>query len=194
MPSNTHKKKIDAKVPDQRDEFTYILVLRTVSTNSNDSFHKLSQANIKQLRAKSTPTEIQEKNMILEAAASSHEPLYVHQHHKAMITDELSDVREKYLINPKPIGYGHYGVVRKCLLRGTSEWLAIKSINKFKIGNFEALQREVEILKELDTSFSDIFTKYNNKLLDQILINIILLNFINNFYCPTISLNIIQKY
>jgi len=89
--------------------------------------------------------------MILEAATSIHEPLHVHQHRRAsMITDELSDVRVKYLINPKPIGYGHYGVVRKCLLRGTNEWLAIKSINKSKVGNFEALRREVEILKELD--------------------------------------------
>jgi calcium-dependent protein kinase len=67
-----------------------------------------------------------------------------------MITDELSDVRIKYKIHPRPIGHGHYGVVRKCMLRETNEWFAIKSIRKIKVGNFEALRREVEILKQLD--------------------------------------------
>jgi len=67
-----------------------------------------------------------------------------------MITNELLDARVKYQINPKPIGHGHYGIVRKCMNRETKEWFAIKSIRKSKVGNFEALRREVQILKELD--------------------------------------------
>ena len=67
-----------------------------------------------------------------------------------MITDTLSDVRIKYQIDSKPIGNGHYGVVRKCMHRQTSEWLAVKSIRKSKVERIETLRREVDLLKELD--------------------------------------------
>ena len=66
-----------------------------------------------------------------------------------MITDALEDVRVKYFINPKEIGHGHYGVVRKCMNRETKDWFAIKSIRKSKVGKIEVLKREVEILREV---------------------------------------------
>jgi calcium-dependent protein kinase len=67
-----------------------------------------------------------------------------------MITDHLSDVREKYHIQPKELGHGHYGVVRKCQERSTGLWFAIKSIRKRKVGKIEVLKREIEILKEVN--------------------------------------------
>lgn len=66
-----------------------------------------------------------------------------------MITDALSDVRVNYHIDPKEIGHGHYGVVRKCMHREGSEWYAIKSIRKSKVSKIEVLKREIEILKEV---------------------------------------------
>lgn len=67
-----------------------------------------------------------------------------------MITDTLSDVRVKYHINPKEIGHGHYGVVRKCMDRETKMWYAIKSIRKSKVGKVDVLKREVALLKECE--------------------------------------------
>lgn len=66
-----------------------------------------------------------------------------------MITDALADVRVKYHINPKELGHGHYGVVRKCMDRETKEWYAIKSIRKAKVSKIEVLKREIQILKEV---------------------------------------------
>jgi calcium-dependent protein kinase len=66
-----------------------------------------------------------------------------------MITDALSDVRANYHIDPKELGHGHYGVVRKCMHRQSGEWLAIKSIRKSKVSKIEVLKREIEILKEV---------------------------------------------
>jgi len=68
---------------------------------------------------------------------------------QVMITDALSDVRLQYHINPKEIGHGHYGVVRKCMHRQTKEWYAIKSIRKSKVGKIGVLKREIAILKEV---------------------------------------------
>lgn len=70
--------------------------------------------------------------------------------HPVMITDTLSDVRVKYHINPKEIGHGHYGVVRKCMCRETKSWYAIKSIRKSKVGKVDVLKREVALLKECE--------------------------------------------
>jgi calcium-dependent protein kinase len=66
-----------------------------------------------------------------------------------MITDALTDVRTHYHIDPKEIGHGHYGVVRKCMHRESGEWYAIKSIRKSKVSKIEVLKREIEILKEV---------------------------------------------
>jgi calcium-dependent protein kinase len=70
-------------------------------------------------------------------------------HGKVMITDTISDVRVKYHINPKEIGHGHYGVVRKCMDRENKEWYAIKSIRKSKVGKVDVLKREIALLKEV---------------------------------------------
>lgn len=59
-------------------------------------------------------------------------------------------VNLSYHINPKELGHGHYGVVRKCMHRVTKEWYAIKSIRKSKVGKIEVLKREIEILREVD--------------------------------------------
>lgn len=67
-----------------------------------------------------------------------------------MVTDNLTDVRVKYHINPKEIGHGHYGVVRKCMDRETKVWYAIKSIRKSKVGKVDVLKREVALLQECD--------------------------------------------
>lgn len=67
-----------------------------------------------------------------------------------MITDALTDVKVKYHINPKELGHGHYGVVRKCMDRETNKWYAIKSIRKSKVSKIEVLKREIEILKEVN--------------------------------------------
>jgi len=70
-------------------------------------------------------------------------------HHLIMITDALSDVRVNYHIDPKELGHGHYGVVRKCMNRETGAWYAVKSIRKSKVSKIEVLKREIEILKEV---------------------------------------------
>jgi len=67
----------------------------------------------------------------------------------SMVADSFSDVTVMYQINPRPIGKGYYGVVRKCMHRETMEWYAIKSIRKSKV-HIETLRREVDALKELD--------------------------------------------
>lgn len=67
-----------------------------------------------------------------------------------MITDALTNVRDKYHINEKELGHGHYGVVRKCMDRETNKWYAIKSIRKSKVSKIEVLKREIEILKEVN--------------------------------------------
>mmetsp|Transcript_8922 Transcript_8922/g.12967 ORF Transcript_8922/g.12967 Transcript_8922/m.12967 type:complete len:533 (-) Transcript_8922:701-2299(-) len=72
------------------------------------------------------------------------------QKEPVLITDALADVRVDYHINPKELGHGHYGVVRKCMHRATKEWYAIKSIRKSKVGKIEVLKREIDILREVD--------------------------------------------
>lgn len=72
------------------------------------------------------------------------------EHDHVVITDGLTNVKERYHINPKEIGHGHYGVVRKCMDRKTNEWYAIKSIRKSKVNKIEVLKREIDILKEVN--------------------------------------------
>jgi len=81
-----------------------------------------------------------------KASASGH---YRRGTSPVMITDALKDVRVGYHIDPKEIGHGHYGVVRKCMHRESNEWYAIKSIRKSKVSKIEVLKREIEILKEV---------------------------------------------
>jgi len=67
-----------------------------------------------------------------------------------MITSVFSDVNIKYLLDPEPIGRGHYGTVRKCMNKETKEWFAIKSIRKNKVKDPSELKAEVEILADVD--------------------------------------------
>lgn len=65
-----------------------------------------------------------------------------------IIAESFMEAREKYHINRKVIGTGHYGVVRECVKRKSGERFAIKSIRKAKVGNFEMLKREILIQAE----------------------------------------------
>eukprot|EP00638_Chattonella_subsalsa_P011219 CAMPEP_0117802558 /NCGR_PEP_ID=MMETSP0948-20121206/15814_1 /TAXON_ID=44440 /ORGANISM="Chattonella subsalsa, Strain CCMP2191" /LENGTH=492 /DNA_ID=CAMNT_0005635405 /DNA_START=188 /DNA_END=1667 /DNA_ORIENTATION=+ len=66
------------------------------------------------------------------------------------ITSYVADVRVKYHVQPKELGHGHYGVVRKCQNRQSGEWFAIKTIRKQKVNRIESLKREIEILQSID--------------------------------------------
>ena len=52
---------------------------------------------------------------------------------KPVVLDKFTDVRDYYHVDPKEVGHGHYGVVRKCRDKESKEWLAIKSILKSKV-------------------------------------------------------------
>jgi len=67
-----------------------------------------------------------------------------------LVADALSDVRVGYHVDPREIGHGHYGVVRRCMHRQTGEWYAIKSIRKSKVARVDVLRRETQILREVD--------------------------------------------
>jgi Protein kinase domain len=58
-----------------------------------------------------------------------------------------SDVSEKYEIDYKELGHGHYGVVRRCFNKETREPFAIKTIKKSRVSRIESLRREIEILR-----------------------------------------------
>jgi len=70
--------------------------------------------------------------------------------HENLVTGALSDVCDRYEIDPIELGHGHYGVVKKCKDKVTGEMFAIKSIRKVKVKRIEMLKREVEILKEVN--------------------------------------------
>ena len=66
------------------------------------------------------------------------------------VTGELSNVLDDYVVFPKVLGEGHYGCVRECIHRATRLTFACKSIDKTKIGRLDHLQREVELLSEME--------------------------------------------
>lgn len=49
----------------------------------------------------------------------------------------------------KPLGRGHYGVVRRCRDMKTGEAFAIKTIRKSRVSRVESLRREIEILAKV---------------------------------------------
>ena len=69
------------------------------------------------------------------------------------------DVNEKYHIEPKDIGCGNYGIIRKCRNRQTGQTYAIKSIPKTAqecrarnikhVSKLESIQREAEVLQQV---------------------------------------------
>ena len=69
---------------------------------------------------------------------------------KAAVTGRLSNVLDDYVVFPKVLGEGHYGCVRECVHRRSRKTYACKSIDKSKIGRLDHLQREVNLLSEMD--------------------------------------------
>jgi tRNA A-37 threonylcarbamoyl transferase component Bud32 len=66
------------------------------------------------------------------------------------VTAGNKDIKTKYDIDPREIGHGHYGVVRKAKNRETGEAFAIKTIRKAKVSRLDSLRREIDILTTVD--------------------------------------------
>lgn len=66
------------------------------------------------------------------------------------VTGVYADINIDYYVCPKVIGKGHYGVVRECIHRATRQTLAVKSIEKSKIGRLDHLQREIYLLANVN--------------------------------------------
>ena len=66
------------------------------------------------------------------------------------VTAGNKDIKVKYDIDPREIGHGHYGVVRKAKNRETGELFAIKTIRKAKVSRLDSLRREIDILQTVD--------------------------------------------
>lgn len=67
------------------------------------------------------------------------------------VTGFHSNVLDHYVIFPTVLlGEGHYGKVRECIHRRTRLTYACKSIDKSKIGRLDHLQREVDLLSEMN--------------------------------------------
>ena len=68
------------------------------------------------------------------------------------VTGLYSNILDDYIILHKTIGTGHYGSDRKCININTLECLAVKSIEKAKIGRLDHLKREVSFLLKINHS------------------------------------------
>jgi serine/threonine protein kinase len=67
------------------------------------------------------------------------------------VTGVYANVHDDYLILPPVIGKGHYGIVRECLHRNTQHrLLAVKTIDKSRIGRLDHLRREIFLLASVD--------------------------------------------
>ncbi|CAM9496311.1 unnamed protein product [Discosporangium mesarthrocarpum] len=66
---------------------------------------------------------------------------------EGFVTRAHRNVDEKYKIDTKPLGRGHYGVVRRCINIETGETLALKTIRKARVARMDNLSREIQILK-----------------------------------------------
>ena len=66
------------------------------------------------------------------------------------VTGLYADINNDYYILPKIIGKGHYGIVHECIHRATRQVLAVKSIEKCKIGRLDHLQREIYLLANIN--------------------------------------------
>ncbi|CAM9920209.1 unnamed protein product [Scytosiphon promiscuus] len=65
------------------------------------------------------------------------------------VTGSSGRVEEKYTIDMKPLGRGHYGVVRRCVNIETGQEYAMKTIRKARVSRVESLLREVQILRKV---------------------------------------------
>ena len=66
------------------------------------------------------------------------------------VTGSLSNVLDDYVVFPIVLGEGRYGCVRECVHRSSRKTYACKSIDKSRIGRLDHLQREVNLLSEMD--------------------------------------------
>jgi len=66
------------------------------------------------------------------------------------VTGVYANINDDYYISPKVLGKGHYGIVRECIHRATRQTLAVKSIDKSKIGRLDHLQREIFLLANVN--------------------------------------------
>jgi len=66
------------------------------------------------------------------------------------VTGHESDVHQRYDFEAKELGHGHYGVVRLATDKVTKEKFAIKTIRKAKVSKYDALKREIDILRSCD--------------------------------------------
>ena len=62
------------------------------------------------------------------------------------ITGFGGDVTEKYSVDKKILGEGHYGTVRKCQDKESNQWYALKTIKKAKVRRADYLRREIDLL------------------------------------------------
>lgn len=66
------------------------------------------------------------------------------------ITGKYSDIEDRYKVDPRVLGTGHYGSVRECVDRITGQRYAVKSIRKSDPGLKPAgLDREITLLQEM---------------------------------------------
>lgn len=61
-----------------------------------------------------------------------------------------SNVHDDYAINSSVLGEGHYGKVRECINRRTRLIYACKSIDKSRIRRIDHLQREIDLLSQMN--------------------------------------------
>merc|ERR1719486_1294964 len=81
-------------------------------------------------------------------AASKEVPLRSERRQRRQsVTGHESDVHQQYDFEAKELGHGHYGVVRLAIDKITGENFAIKTIRKAKVSKYDALRREIDILK-----------------------------------------------
>lgn len=66
------------------------------------------------------------------------------------MTGHESDVHAKYDFEAKELGHGHYGIVRLATHKVSKEKFAIKTIRKAKVSKYDALKREIDILRACD--------------------------------------------
>jgi serine/threonine protein kinase len=92
-----------------------------------------------------SPTVSDTRNNMLPTPPSSPPPVCV--------TGKFANIEHKYHIDPKVLGTGHHGSVRRCINRSTRQRLAVKSIRKsdpsVKIGS---LHREIILLQQMKHS------------------------------------------
>lgn len=91
------------------------------------------------------------------AASSTTESYYsprhsIDEHKLCPVTGRYANIIEDYLISPNVLGKGHYGTVRECTHRVTGKILAVKSVDKSKIGRLDHLEREIYFLSNIDHS------------------------------------------